>query len=310
MKLKTPKIKLKEEDILPISVAVLSGIQVVQVLVLFLLASSFYTLARQPARTLIQRQDGTAFAAEPQQSNYREAKVVRQFVKDWVTLQFTWSGKLADPQGEGTIKDEGIFVDTPSEASTGKRQIESQSSDSANPSVSVKRDNSKQLPGLARSFLGGRDSRVPTIAWQAAFLLPDYERHPFLQLLAKDWVPRNYFSSSDATTTVVNFDYLSDPQLIDKKQGIWRLELLSTINYFNRKAPVGKPRSFDRTIIVAPVEIPNKPLPTTASAYERLVYQMRERGLQIVKIQPGSVQANNNVYRDFTAPRSSRSGSK
>lgn len=297
MKLKLPKIKLKEDDILPISVAVLAGMQVVQVLVLFLLTSSFYTLASQPARTLIQRQDGTAFAAEQRQSNYREASVVRQFVKDWATLQFTWSGKLPGPDGEGTIEDTGISVDTITQERTGDRNRETDS-DSANPSASVRRNSLNKISGLANPFLGGRDSKVPTIAWQAAILLPDLDRPPFLQVLAKEWVPNDYFSNSNPTTTVFNIDYLGDPQLIDKKQGIWRVDLISTINYFNRNTPVGKPRSFDRTIIVAPVEIPNKPLANTASVYERLVYQMRERGLQIVKIQPSEVQVNsNNVYR-------------
>lgn len=292
MKLKLPKIKLNETDILPLSVAALVGVQVVQGVALFLFASSYYNLAKQPNRTLVQRDDGTAFAAESKQYNYREAKVVRQFVKDWASLTFTWSGKLPAPDDEGTIQDRGIPVSDSSNSP--ERNTNSASKQSTEGASYL-----KNLPTEASPFLNNRDARVPTISWQAAFLLPDYDRTPFLQLLARDWVPKDHFSRNP-TTTVFNIDYLGVPQLIDLKRGIWRVDLLSTINYFNQNTLVGEPRNFNRTLIVAPVEIPNKPVPQTASAYERIVYQMRERGLQIVEIRPSEVQANqgnNNVYR-------------
>lgn len=291
MKLKLPRIKLNETDILPLSVAALAGVQIIQGVAIFLFASSYYSLAKQPNRTLVQRDDGTAFAAESKQYNHREAKVVRQFVKDWATLTFTWSGKLPSADDEGTIQDQGIVVSD----SFAKEDADytEQSSDRAS---------EFKNPTAASPFLGKREAKVPTIAWQAAFLLPDYGRTPFLQLLAENWVPADYFSKNP-TTTVINFDYLGEPQLVDKKRGAWQVDLLATVNYFNRNTLVGHPRSFNRTLIVAPVEIPNKPIPTTASAYERLVYQMRERGLQIVEIRPSQVQANqgnNNVYQTPT----------
>lgn len=294
MKLKLPRIKLNETDIIPLSIAILVGIQVVQGLAIFFFASSYYNLAKQPNRTLVQRDDGTAFAAESKQYNHREAEVVRQFVKDWATLTFTWSGKLPSPNGEGTIQDKGIVVnDSLNRENKEEAGYAEESSDRA-----YKFKN----PANHSPFLGKREARVPTIAWQTSFLLLDYERTPFLHLLAADWIPTDYFSKNP-TTTVFNIDYLGEPELIDKKRGIWRVELLSTINYFNPNTLVGHPRNFNRTLIVAPVEIPNKPIPTTASAYEQIVYQMRERGLRIVGNTPSEVQvnqSNNNVYQTPT----------
>lgn len=284
MKLKLPKFKFKEEDILPLSVAVLTGIQVIQALALFLLAISFYGLTKQAQPTLVQRNDGTAFAAEPKPANYRKPEVIRQFVKDWASLQFTWSGKLPSSKGEGTIKDEGITVGGSSVfAWKGKKNSSSEkesgrSSGLGNPSV------------LAPSFLGQQKAKVPTLAWQAALLLPEFEQLPFLQILAKDWVPKDYFTATNPTTTVLNFDYIGEPQLIDRERGIWSVELLTTITYRSDDAPVGEVRNFDKTIIVAPVEPPKEPLAPTATLYEQIVYQMRSRRLQIVKFQPSSVR--------------------
>ncbi|MGL5924047.1 MAG: hypothetical protein ACRC32_14155, partial [Chroococcidiopsis sp.] len=193
--MRIPKIKLKEDDILPVSVAILAGSQVVQVLALLILTFSLYVLAKQPQPTLVQRNDGTAFVAEPQPQNYREPEVIRQFVKDWTTLQFTWSGKLPSTSGKATIKDEGILVNT---------------------SFAI---GEKQGSYDAKTFFENSDTKVPTVAYQSAFLLPDFERQPFLQLLAKDWIPKDYFSSNP-TTTVLNFDFVGEPQLIDRERGI------------------------------------------------------------------------------------------
>ncbi len=128
------------------------------------------------------------------------------------------------------------------------------------------------------------DGRVPTVAWQASFLLPDATREPFLNRLAKDWVPTGLFSGS--TNTVLTIEELSEPELVDQEAGLWRVNLVSSVNYLERDNPVGESRAYNVYFLLRAVDPPAHPLNADASTYQKIVYQLRQRGLQITDIRP------------------------
>lgn len=135
--------------------------------------------------------------------------------------------------------------------------------------------------------------RVPTAAWLQSFLLPDDMRRSFLEAIAKEWVPANFFSYGDVQTRL-NIDYLSDPLLVDPARGIWRVDVTAFFNTYDNSNPVGEVRYYRKSIFVAPVEeagFANEPLPHDTVSPAQIQSQLRQRGLQIKDIQP--IKINN-----------------
>lgn len=108
--MKFPRIKLDERDILSISFFIIAFAWLAQVGVSYLFSRSCSTLANGPSATLVQRPDGTAFVAEPKPPDYRDPAVVRNYVENWVTILFTWTGKLATAPGKEPILDRGVPI--------------------------------------------------------------------------------------------------------------------------------------------------------------------------------------------------------
>ena len=131
--------------------------------------------------------------------------------------------------------------------------------------------------------------RVPTQAWLQSFLLPDDQRRPFLEALAKDWVPTNFFSYGNVQTRL-NIDYISDPLVVDPVKGLWRVDVTAYFNVYDDSNPVGDVRYYRKSIYVVPCEdlatsssAPSVPDDTTPPQIQS---QLRQRGLQIKDIQP------------------------
>lgn len=104
---KFPQIKLDERDILAISFAAIAIAWFAQVGVSYWFSRSCNQLATG-SRTFVQEIGGNAFVAEPKHPDYRDPAVVKNFVKNWVTILFTWSGQLAGASGKEPIRDPGV----------------------------------------------------------------------------------------------------------------------------------------------------------------------------------------------------------
>ena len=130
--------------------------------------------------------------------------------------------------------------------------------------------------------LEGRRERIPTAAWEASFLLaPDF-RDVFLEQFAKTIVPQDVFKGEVAAVLIPqNF---SPPALAG--EGYWRIDMIATRIVFDAANPAGRTLPFNRTFYVKAIQPPQNPLAEQATEYQRLVYAMLERGVQIEEIRP------------------------
>ncbi len=130
--------------------------------------------------------------------------------------------------------------------------------------------------------IAGQRERIPTSAWEAAFLLaPDF-RDRFLQQLAVDSVPQEVFKGQVAAILVPqNF---STPEVAG--EGRWQVNMVATRIVFDEANPAGRSLPFNRTFFVRAIPPPQNPLPEAVNDYQRLVYSLLERGVQIEEIRP------------------------
>lgn len=123
---------------------------------------------------------------------------------------------------------------------------------------------------------------IPTAAWEASFLLaPDF-RDPFLQQLATDIVPQSVFKGQVAAVLVPQ--NISAPEIAG--EGRWKLTMIATRIVFDDANPAGRSVPFNRVFFVRAIAPPQNPLPQTVNDYQRIVYRLLERGVQIEEIRP------------------------
>ena len=108
-KIRKNKAKIGEKDILALSFAGLTLFALVVALSSFFSARSCSRLAKGANFTLVQQLDGTAFVASPKVANYRDPKIVRNYVNNWVTYVFTLNKNLSRA-GDKQVFDQGIVV--------------------------------------------------------------------------------------------------------------------------------------------------------------------------------------------------------
>lgn len=143
-------------------------------------------------------------------------------------------------------------------------------------------------PGTANTTIdegkpiNSKRDRIPTSSWEASFLLaPDF-RDIFLQQLATDIVPQSVFAGQSAAVLVPqNF---SVPEIAG--QGRWKLKMIATRIVFDDATPAGRSIPFNRIFFVRAIPPPQNPLPQTVNDYQRIVYSLLERGIQIEEIRP------------------------
>jgi hypothetical protein len=122
--------------------------------------------------------------------------------------------------------------------------------------------------------------RVPTGAWEASFLLaPDF-RDAFLNQFAQEVISPGVFEGKVAAVLVPQT--ISPPQVAG--EGRWKVDMVATRILFDGTNPSGYAMPFNRTFYVKAVDPPHNPLTQNATEYQRVVYQMLERGLQIEEI--------------------------
>jgi hypothetical protein len=128
----------------------------------------------------------------------------------------------------------------------------------------------------------GKQERIPTAAWEAAFLLaPDF-RDTFMKQLATEIVPQDVFRGQVAAVLVPqNF---SNPEAAG--DGRWRVDMVATRIVFDNASPAGRSVPFNRTFFVKAMPPPQNPLANPTNDYQRVIYSMLERGVQIEEIRP------------------------
>jgi hypothetical protein len=132
----------------------------------------------------------------------------------------------------------------------------------------------------------GKNFKAPTNLWRGSFYLSPDKRLPFLLgLYEQEWLPDTLYSATPVRT-VIEIDFISEPELIDRKKSLWQLQVVSTISYFLPGQTMAKTRYYNRAITLTPIPVQRNLLPETASAQEQLIYHLRSRGLQIIDIQP------------------------
>jgi hypothetical protein len=130
--------------------------------------------------------------------------------------------------------------------------------------------------------VSGKQERIPQTAWEASFLLaPDF-RDTFVQQLATEIVPQEVFQGQVAGVLVPQ--NLSAPESVG--EGRWRIDMVATRIIFDNANPAGRSIPFNRTFFVKAIPPPQNPLPNPTNDYQRIVYSMLERGVQIEEIRP------------------------
>ena len=240
------RLPVDESDILPIAFVGLVFGEVILAIGLVWVGHSVAQIANKPAPTLVQRVDGQAFAVRAADREYREPEVIRQLIHEWVSFTYTWSGKL--------------------------------------PSANVK----EKGQSLADEGMQIKNGRVPTVVWQASFLLASDAksnfREAFLEELTKIPGADGVFSGS--TKTVMVIQHVSDPQLLAGETGRWQVDVVANLILFDRAHPAGNTIPWNNSYIVRAVDPPQTPLPDKASDYQQIIYQLRQRGLEIENIVP------------------------
>lgn len=237
---------LDSSDILPLAFVGLAIGEMLLAIGLIWIGHSINQIAQKPAPTLVQKVDGQAFTVRSTDHDYREPQVIRQLVQEWAALTYTWSGKVTT-----TI--------------AGKAQ-----SPTKDEGIKVK------------------NKRVPTVAWQASFLLSsDSEssfREAFLEELTK--MPHLEGVLAGNTKTVLVVQHVSEPQALAGTTGRWQVNLVANLIVVDRNHPAGITIPWNHAYFVRAVEPPQTPLPDPASDYQQVIYQLRQRGLEIEKILP------------------------
>lgn len=240
------RLPVDESDILPIAFVGLVFGEVILAIGLIWVGHSVSQIANKPAPTLVQRVDGQAFAVRTADRDYREPEVIRQLIQEWVSFTYTWSGKL--------------------------------------PSANVK----EKAKSLADEGMRLKSGRVPTVAWQASFLLASDAksnfREAFLEELTKIPGVDGVFSGS--TKTVMVIQHVSDPQLLAGETGRWQVDVVANLIVFDRTHPAGNTIPWNNSYIVRTVDPPQTPMPDKASDYQQIIYQLRQRGLEIENVVP------------------------
>jgi hypothetical protein len=157
--LKQTKRRFNSSDILPLFAIGTLGIQVIVLLLTLSGLASLWAIAHKPAPAMVQLVDGRSVAMEPADHLTRTPENIRRFVKDSLSLMFTWTAKI------------------PAVNSNGPTNVSAMVND----------------PGIA---VGG--GRITTATWQGSFALKEDFRTPFLQQVAKMTPPSVFGSNAQA----------------------------------------------------------------------------------------------------------------
>jgi hypothetical protein len=156
---RTAKRRFDSSDILPLFAIGTLGIQVIVLLLTLGGLVSLSAIARKPAPAMVQLVDGRSVAMEPVDHQTRTPESIRRFLKESLSLMFTWTAKIPAANSTSTTNASATVND----------------------------------PGIA---IG--NGRITTATWQASFSLKEDFRTPFLEQVAKMTPPSVFGSGAQA----------------------------------------------------------------------------------------------------------------
>jgi hypothetical protein len=147
------------------------------------------------------------------------------------------------------------------------------------PEGTERSDTPEPDPGVEARSSGGA-GRLATASWQAGFALSESSRKPFLETIAR-MTPPDVFEKRGAQATLV-IKHVSFPVQIEPAK--WKVQLISNLVIVNSEDKLGTPIPFNKEIYIAAVDPPTQPLENDSSRLQKIVYRIRQSGLEIYAI--------------------------
>lgn len=232
-----PSLLSQSKNLLPICFAALSIFVGLQTILLLFLSWRVNTLAERKT-TFVQLVDGRAVAMREEVGTYRTPETIKNVVRQWATLTWSWESKL---------------------------------------------------PGANQPDTGQKigNQKLTTTAYLASFLLSgkqNPEGSSFREesrRMISELTPAGVFSGNVRSTILIR--HVSEPKTI--ALGKYEVEMIATRNVVEQSGQIEE-IPFNRTFTLEAVDIPRSPLGKTATEVERVVYSIREAGLEITDIKP------------------------
>jgi len=142
-------------------------------------------------------------------------------------------------------------------------------------------------PGISIDKIEYPNVKVPSSAYYASFAFPENLQKSYLAYLAKEWVPKDYYSSISPTVTLMEIKGLSPVSKIEvegDERLFYSVKISGILQEYKATRPTGITRHWQREIILVSVPPPIKKPNEMANLYERFSYQWKRSGLQIYDI--------------------------
>ncbi|MBW4635088.1 MAG: hypothetical protein KME30_25275 [Iphinoe sp. HA4291-MV1] len=237
--------RLNGKSQIAIAIAYMSGIGTLSFFMLIVIFGANSSLNRfVKGMTLVQLEDGRTITTKAVSPNERTDSTIKKFVSDSMVKMFNWDGVIQS-----------------TESSVGSEII------------------TKPDKGVDIQILNGATRKIPTEVWEAAFALSENQdfRANFLKKLAQ-MVPDGIFTGSVRVSLVPR--YFSSPRKIS--EGKWEVDMVATLVSFDASNNTGRGITFNKTITVQAVWIPQVPPDTTELA--KHIYNARLSGLEITQM--------------------------
>lgn len=196
-----------------------SLLHIVVLLLTLLLGINTIRIANKPVPSLVMLDDGEAIATKPVDRYYREPQVIVEFVKNIMTLAFTWDGYLPaeTPQDvRNPVADKGVSI---THKTSGKTYL------------------------------------ISTSTYEATSAFDPKLREQFLQEIAESF-PQSIFKGNRQAHLVIK--YISNPIPIEGKKNAYTVKLNSQLIVFENGNTIGEAIPINRKIYLRAVEVPKK----------------------------------------------------
>lgn len=232
-----PSLLSESKNLLPICFAALSIFAGIQTLLIVFLSWRVNTLAERKT-TFVQLVDGRVVAMREEAGTYRTPEAIKNVVRQWSTLTWSWESKL---------------------------------------------------PGTNKPDAGQKvgSQKLTTAAYLASFLLSGKlkpEGSSFREESRRtisELTPARVFTGNVRSTILIR--HVSEPRTI--ALGKYEVDMVASRNVIQQSGQIEE-IPFNRTFTLEAVDIPRSPLGKTATEVERVVYSIREAGLEITDIKP------------------------
>lgn len=109
MKIKR-RFRLQEKDFLPTAFLILAGGFIILILCYLKLLFDYQTIAANSKSVYVQTDGGESLLARKKNLYFRTEESIQSFVRDWVKLQYTFSGNILDKEGK-IVPDLGVELE-------------------------------------------------------------------------------------------------------------------------------------------------------------------------------------------------------